>query len=150
MKADLEIIEAVLRKHSIDTTDIDKIRADIVREVEDNKTPREKAPKKDFVIILSDPNGSIPKDVEFTGWVVQIDPTKGIKEVPDLIKKAVMSFNDTPKGQKMKLESIGDLFENATGKAFSENGLMRKHRDPAYVILTDNQVPKDEEPAQDN
>ena len=144
MKADLEIIETVLKKHDIEGAVLTQIREDLVREIENNKTPREKAAKKDFVLLVSDPNGVIPADVELTGWAIQIDPEKSIEDVPDLLKKAGTFFNETPKGRKLGVESIGDLFENATGKAFSENGLFRKHREPVFVITTDNKIASEE------
>lgn len=145
MKADLEIIETVLKKHDIEDSVLAQIRAELVQEIENNKTPREKATKKDFVLLVSDPNGVIPDDAELTGWAIQIDPKKGIKEIPDILKKIGTAFNDTPKGQKLPAESVGDLFETAPGKTFSENGIFRKHKDPVFVMVTNNKVADEEE-----
>ena len=73
-KIDIEIVQMVLKRTSLTELQQSQILEDLKFEskqvVGDDREPPE---KKQFVVILNDPYGKLPKTgFEFSGWVVQI------------------------------------------------------------------------------
>ena len=143
MKIDPHIVQDVLQKHVADPDLIRRIFDDVLADAEAQKTPREKQPKKNFVLVVSDPNGVIPKGTELTGWAVQIDEEKSILSIPDSLQRIAHDFNASKKGLKLPAKSIGEVFESAAAKHFNEHGVHRKHKEASFMIVTDNQIQSD-------
>lgn len=145
MKVDTEIVQQVLQQSKL-KLDPDLIRTifDDVREMAAaNAVPRAKHPKKPFLLVVSDPNGVIPEGTELTGWAVQIDDEKDITTLPDSLQRAAQDFNASKKGEKLPADTIADVFESATSKQFVAHGVYRRHKEPVFVIVTNNKVVKD-------
>lgn len=107
---------------------------------EDIKPP---APKKQFVIPLSDPEGKLPKK-DLTGWVVQIPENASPFSTTDRIFKASYDFNASKKGRMLSVKSVGESLESSSAKYFKEAELWVKTKMPVAVVVTDNVLPKDE------
>ena len=101
-----------------------------------------KAPvKKQFVILVSDPNGKLPK-ADFTGWVLQIPEDESPVSVQERVLKAIYDFNASKKGRLYPAKTIGDALESVPGKFFKEVELWVKTKEPVFVLRTDNEIPK--------
>ena len=98
--------------------------------------------KKQFVILVSDPNGALPK-VDFTGWVLQIPEDESPASVQDRLLKAAYDFNASRKGRLYPAKTVGDAIEGVPAKFFREVELWVKTKEPVFVLRTDNEIPKD-------
>lgn len=98
--------------------------------------------KKQFAIIISDPDGRMPKH-DFVGWVVQIPETESVATTLDRVFRSSYDFNTTKKGRLMPVKTVGEALENVPSKAFKEADLWVKTKTPVLIIKTDNEIPKE-------
>lgn len=106
---------------------------------EDEKPP---AVKKQFVILVSDPEGRFPKD-DFAGWVLQIPEEESPVTTQERIFRAVYEYNASKKGRLLPAKTVGEALENVPAKHFKETEVWVKTKTPVLVLSTDNLVPKD-------
>jgi hypothetical protein len=107
-------------------------------EAEEEKAP---AVKKQFVIIVSDPDNRFP-DYDFAGWVVQIPDNDSPVTTMDRVIKAAHEYNTTKKGRLLTVKSIGEAMENVPAKIFKETEVWVKTKTPVLVVKSDNIVPR--------
>ena len=144
-KIEVSQVAEILKKHKIDPSLLRDI-VEAMNEVtqpeadEDIKPP---APKKQFVVVLSDMEGKLPKK-DLTGWVVQIPENASPFSTTDRIFKGAYDFNASKKGRMLPVKSIGEALESASAKYFKESELWVKTKLPVAVVVTDNVLPKDE------
>lgn len=144
MKIDYEIIQEILQtKSALGADEVTKLCDAIRNEANSRAVPRETRPRKPFVLLVSDPNGVIPEGIELTGWALQVEEDKGILTIPESLQTIAHNFNASPKGEKLPAETIGDVFDAASGKLFTEEGITRKNRMPVFVLTTNNKIVKD-------
>ena len=79
------------------------------------------------------------KDKDLTGWVVQIPEDDSASLCPERIINAAYEFNTTPKGQRMPVETIGDL-RSRYSKIFREQNIWIKPV-PVLAVTTANRIP---------
>lgn len=115
----------------------DKQEPDKSIESDEEKPPRK---KKQFNIIVSDPEGKIPQDVELTGWVTQMDEDEPIESALNKIYAAVCDYNAMSKS-KDKYTTVGDACMNLKSKFFKNAGISIKTKEPIFVQVTNNQIP---------
>ncbi|MDR2844475.1 MAG: hypothetical protein LBV28_00070 [Puniceicoccales bacterium] len=108
-----------------------------LKEEEDEKEP---AIKKQFVAILSDPEGEF-EGKEFTGWVVQIPEDESVYTATEKLIQSAYEFNTTKKGRRMPVETIGDACEHIPPKILKEQKVWVKTKEAIFILRTDNQVP---------
>lgn len=101
------------------------------------------APKKQFVILLSDPEGKLPNR-DMVGWVLQIPENASPFSTVDRVCKGAYDFNASKRGRMLPVTSIGDALESASAKYFKEAELWIRTKLPVAVVRTDNVLPKDE------
>ncbi|OIQ92336.1 hypothetical protein GALL_257710 [mine drainage metagenome] len=106
---------------------------------EDEKPP---AVKKQFVILVSDPDGHFPKH-DFAGWVLQIPDTESPVTTVERVIRASYEFNATKKGRLLPVKTVGEAIENVPAKHFKETEVWVKTKTPVLVLTTDNLIPKD-------
>ena len=144
-KIEVSQVAEILKKHKIDPS----LLREIVEELnlvtqpgadDDIKPP---APKKQFVVLLSDPEGKLPKK-ELTGWVVQIPEDASPYSTTDRIFKGAYDFNASKRGRLLPVKSVGEALESGSAKYFKESELWVKTKLPVAVVVTDNVLPKDE------
>ncbi len=144
-KIEVSQVAEILKKH--------KIEPELLREIveamneatqpaadEDIKPP---PPKKQFVILLSDPEGKLPEK-DMVGWVVQIPESASPFSTTDRIFKGAYDFNASKRGRMLPVKSVGEALESAGAKYFKESELWVKTKLPVAVVKTDNVLPKDE------
>ena len=144
-KIEVNQVADILKKHKLEPS----LLREIVQEMnevtqpaadEDIKPP---PPKKQFVVLLSDPEGKLPgKDL--VGWVVQIPENASPHSTTDRIFKGAYDFNASKRGSMLPVKSVGEALESASAKYFKESELWVKTKTPVSVIVTDNVLPKDE------
>ena len=111
-----------------------------VSEETGNDEEGEPKPKQQFVILVSDTNGIINKDL--VGWVLQIPENDDVATVLDSIKNGAYNFNASKKGQKYPVSSIGQAIANVPNKFFKTNNLKIKTKEPIQIITTNNVLPR--------
>jgi hypothetical protein len=100
------------------------------------------AVKKQLVILVSDPEGRMPKQ-DFVGWVLQIPDTESVATTLDRLFRSAYDFNTTKKGRLMPVKTVGEALEHVTAKHFKEADLWVKTRTPVLVLKTDNEIPRE-------
>jgi len=144
-KIEVSQVAEICKKHKIDPVTLREI-VEEMNEItapaadEDIKPP---APKKQFVIVISDMEGKLPKK-DLTGWVVQIPEDASPFSTTDRIFKGAYDFNASKKGRLLPVKSVGEALESASAKYFKESELWVKTKLPVAVVVTDNVLPKDE------
>lgn len=141
-KIEVSQVAEILKKHKTDPSTL----REIVEEMNDITQPaadediKPPAPKKQFVVLLSDPAGIQPKK-DLTGWVVQIPEDVSPHTAVERIFKGAYDFNASKKGRRLPVKSIGEALESASAKYFKESDLWVKTKMPIAVIVTDNVLP---------
>ena len=143
-KIEVSTVAEILKKNHLDP----KLLRAVIEEMnlavqpepgEDEKPP---AVKKQFVILVSDPEGRFPKN-DFVGWVLQIPDTESVATTQDRIFRSVYDYNVTKKGRLYPAKTVGDALENIPAKFFKEADVWVKSKTPVLVLKTDNQIPKE-------
>ncbi|MFA5265000.1 MAG: hypothetical protein WC378_14345 [Opitutaceae bacterium] len=106
---------------------------------EEEKPP---AVKKQFVILVSDPDGRFPKH-DFAGWVLQIPEEESPVTTTERIFRASYEFNSSKKGHLLPVKTVGEAIENVPAKSFKEAEVWVKTKTPVLILTTDNEIPKD-------
>jgi hypothetical protein len=136
MKIDKEIVESVLCDYTqIDTATRLKIIQQIEREVEDSKQPPEKKPKKHFVAVAVTDNEDFENVPIF---LTQIEEDDDHNTIVDRITHATAEHNNTPKGQKYPIETLGAAFEFTKRKFITEKKVWVKQKEPVMVVRVDS------------
>lgn len=143
-KIDVNKVAEILKKNQVDP----KLLRQIVEEmnlltqpeVDEEKPP---AVKKQFAILVSDPEGHLPKH-DFVGWVLQIPEDESVATTQERILRASYEFNTTRKGRLFPMKTIGEAIENVPAKHFKEAGVWVKTKTPVLMLKTDNEIPKEE------
>jgi hypothetical protein len=146
-KIDVNKVAEILKKNQVDP----KILRQIVEEMniltqaegDEEKPP---AVKKQFAIIISDPEERLPKN-DFVGWVVQIPEDESVATTQDRIFRAVYEFNTTKKGRLLPSKTVGEALENVPAKHFKETGVWVKTKTPVLMLRTDNEIPMEGKPS---
>jgi hypothetical protein len=144
-KIEVSQVAEILKRHKIDPS----LLREIVQELNEVTAPsaddEAKPPplKKQFVVLLSDPQGKLPKQ-DLTGWVVQIPENASPHSTTDRILKGAYDFNASKRGRLLPVKSVGEALESAGAKYFKEAELWVKTKTPVSVMVTDNALPKDD------
>ena len=131
-KVDIDIVQKILKESGVDV----RVAAEILNQIRDavaeEAVEREKPAKKQMLVLVSEPEEGLPKDL--TGWVVQLLEDDDPKEVATKIVDVAKAFNESPKGQRVPVESFGDAVQSISGKLFRESDLWIKTREPVRII----------------
>jgi len=100
------------------------------------------AVKKQFVILVSDPAGQLPK-TDFAGWVLQIPEDESPATTQERIFRAAYDYNATRKGRLYPAKTVGEAIENIPAKHFKETDVWVKTKSPVLVLRTDNEIPRE-------
>lgn len=144
-KIEVSQVAEILKQHKVDPSLLREIVQAMNEVTQPGADDDIKPPpmKKQFVVLLSDPEGKLPEN-ELTGWVVQIPEDASPHSTTDRIFKGAYDFNASKRGRMLPVKSVGEALESAGAKYFKESELWVKTKLPVAVILTDNVLPKDE------
>jgi len=143
-KVDMDYVSVAIRRADVDDKNhqriIEELNRILMEEVEEEKKPQV---KKQFCILLSDPEGEL-EGKDMVGWVLQIPEETSPATLQDSVKKAIYDFNQSPRGRRMPVKTFGEGFEIATAKFFKEQEVWVKTKEPVLVLTTDNNSILDE------
>jgi hypothetical protein len=144
-KIEVSQVAEIMKKHQVEP---EKLR-EIVESMNEVTQPdadgdiKPPPPKKQFVILLSDPEGKLPEK-DLVGWVLQIPENASPFSTTDRIFKGAYDHNASKRGRMLPVKSVGEALESASAKYFKESELWVKTKLPVAVVKTDNILPKDE------
>lgn len=144
-KIEVAKVADILRQAELEPAVMRRIIEQINKITEDSAVADEEKPpaqKKQFVILVSDPDGQMPEQ-ELAGWVLQLPEEASVLSVLERVHKATYDFNSTRRGRKLPAETLGEAFEAVPAKNFKDVELWVKTKTPVLVLTTDNKLPKD-------
>lgn len=144
-KIDVNKVAEILKKNQLDPAILRRVIEEMNLAVQPDPGEEEKPPpvKKQFVILVSDPNGVMP-EADLVGWVLQIPESESPVTTPERIHRAAYEFNATKKGRLLPATTVGDALENVPAKHFKEAETWVKTKTPVLVLKTNNQIPTDD------
>lgn len=142
-KLDVNKVAEILKKNAIEPKVLRQIVEDmnILTQAEATEE-KEPGVKKQFVILVSDPEGKLPAD-DFAGWVLQIPEAESVATTQDRIHRSAYEYNTTRKGRLYPARTVGEALECVPAKHFKESGISVKTKTPVLVLRTDNEIPKE-------
>jgi hypothetical protein len=143
-KIDVSKVAEILKKNQVDPAVLRRVIEEINLAVQPDPGEDEKPPavKKQFVILVSDPEERLPK-TDFAGWILQLPENESVVTTQERICKAAYDYNRTRKGRLYPAKTIGEALENIPAKHFKETDIWVKTKTPVLVLKTDNEIPKD-------
>lgn len=143
-KIEVSKVAEIVKKQQLEPAVLRRIIEEMNLAVQPDGPEDEKIPavKKQFVILISDPEGRLPKH-DFAGWVLQIPETESVVTTQDRIFRAVYDYNVTKKGRLYPAKTVGEAIENIPAKFFKESDVWVKTKTPVLVLKTDNEIPKE-------
>jgi hypothetical protein len=141
-KVDLELVKMILQRNELDVRTVSQIIEDIESESKaiQDENPKPPPVKKQFVFMVSDPNGELPEK-DFTGWVLQIPEDDSPYAAEERLQRSAYEFNVTPKGRKLPVKSIAEVCEVVPTRILKEQNIWVKTKEPVYVLKSDNKIP---------
>lgn len=133
-----EIVKKNVEDSSIVRQIVEEMNLIVQPEVDEEKSP---ALKKQYVIIVSDPEGRLPEGFDFVGWVVQVPENESVLTAKERIHRAAYEFNTTKKGRLMPAKTVGETLEHVPAKHFKDQDVWIKTKVPVLVVVTDNEIP---------
>ncbi len=145
-KIDVSTVAEILKKNQIDPALLRRVVEEMNLAVQPEGGDEEKPPavKKQFVILVSDPDGKLPPKSDFVGWVLQIPEDDSVATTQERIFRACYDFNASKKGRLLPVKTVGEALENVPAKYFKEADVWVKTKTPVLMLKTDNEVPKAE------
>ena len=143
-KIEVSKVADILRKNHLEPAVMRRILEEIARVTEAASAAEEEKPppvKKQFVILVSDPEGEMP-DTDFAGWIVQLPDDASPLSTAERIEKAAFDFNATRRGRALPVGTVGEALETVPAQHFKDVELWVKTKTPVQVLKTDNVLPK--------
>jgi len=144
-KIEVQRVAEILKHNEVDPKIIRKILEEMNALVQEEAGDADAKPipaKKQFAILISDPDGELPKS-DFTGWVLQLPESESPATVQERILRATYDYNATRKGRLNPMKTVGEALENVPAKHFKEVDLSVKTKTPVFMLRTDNEIPRE-------
>lgn len=143
-KIDVSTVAEILKKNQLDPAMLRRVIEEMNLAVQPDPGEEEKPPavKKQFVILLSDPEKRLPKN-DFVGWVLQIPENESVATTQERVLRGSYDFNASKKGRLLPVKTVGEALENVPAKHFKEADVWVKTKTPVLVLRTDNEIPKE-------
>lgn len=145
-KIEIEVVAEVLQENELDKAMVDRIVRQLTKAAEraadEAAAEREPQVKKQWIIIVSDPEDQIPEE-DFVGWVLQIPENDSPAVAIDRLIQAAHAFNATKRGRKYPAKTLAEACEVVGGKFLKEANISVKTKLPVSVLKTDNELPPD-------
>jgi hypothetical protein len=142
VKADLDLIRATMTRQAVDPEKADAVLHEITRQLQEDQKDKPPRQKLQTCIMLADPEGCLA-EMDVTGWVVKIPEDDSPHEIEKGIQQAAYAFNQTPKGRRLPVYTIGEAMEVIPGKFMKEMGIRVQTRTPVRAVVTDNSIPRE-------
>ncbi len=143
-KIEVNKVAEILKKNHIDPAVLRRVVEELNLAVQpENEEEKPPPVKKQFVILVSDPENRLPPKTEFAGWVLQIPETESVATTQDRIFRSAYDYNASRKGRMYPAKTVGEALENVPAKHFKEAEVWVKTKTPVLVLKTDNEIPKE-------
>lgn len=144
-KIEVNKVAEILKKNEISPAILRRVMEELNLAAQPEPGDEEKPPavKKQWVILVSDPDAKLPKH-DFVGWVLQIPENESVATTQERIFRGAYDFNASKKGRLLPAKTVGDAIENVPAKHFKEAEVWVKSKTPVLVLRTDNEIPTDE------
>jgi hypothetical protein len=146
-KVEVDLVAEILKDNELEEDLVMKIVRQLNRAADklaaEAEAEKEPTQKKQWVILISDPNGDLP-DEDMVGWVVQIPENDNPGTVNERLIKAAHHHNTTRRGRKHPAKTIAEACEVVGGKIMKEHKIAVKTKLPVSALKTDNVIPTDE------
>lgn len=144
-KIDINQVAEILKRNEVDPAllrqIVEEMQMVVQPETDEDKPP---AVKKQFCILVSDPEGRLPEGVDFAGWVLQIAEDESVATTTERIFRAAYEFNTSRRGRLLPAKTVGEALENVPAKHFKETQVWVKTKTPVLMLRTDNRIPTEE------
>jgi hypothetical protein len=142
-KIDINKVAEILKRNEIDP----KLLRQIIEELNalaQTEAGEDKplAVKKQFAILVSDPEGVLPKE-ELAGWVLQLPESESVETVEERVYRGAYDYNATRKGRQYPVKTVGEAIEQVPAKIFKETDLWVKTKTPVLMLRTNNKIPRE-------
>ena len=141
-KIDVNKVAEILKRNEVEPAllrmIVEEMNLLVQPEVDEEKPP---ALKKQWAILISDPDNRLPEGNDFAGWVLQIPENESVMSTTERIHKAAYEFNTTKKGRLMPAKTVGEALEHIPAKHFKEANVFVKTKIPVLMLKTDNEIP---------
>jgi hypothetical protein len=143
-KIEVNKVAEIIKKNHVEPALARRIIEEMNLAVQPEPGEEEQAPavKKQYAVLLSDPEGRMPA-ADFVAWVVQLPETESVATVTERICRGAYDYNTTKKGGLYPAKTIGEAIENVPAKFFKEADLWVKTKTPVLVLKTNNEIPKE-------
>ncbi|GAB5559370.1 MAG: hypothetical protein SynsKO_10170 [Synoicihabitans sp.] len=144
-KIDVNQVADILKRNEVEPSILKQIVAEM-QAVLEAEAGEEKPPpvKKQWCIMISDPEGRLPEGEDFAGWVLQIPESESVMTTEERIRRAAYEFNATKRGRLLPATTVGEALENVAAKHFKEADCWVKTKTPVLMLKTDNKIPIEE------
>lgn len=117
MKIEITDLAAEMRDEGIPSATVNAVikRLEAAAKQEKDSRPPKVTSKKQWVILVADKDGSL-KNVEVVGWALQLNEEAPPQCAIDRIHAAANSYNDSRKGRKRPVKTVGETCEVVGGK----------------------------------
>ena len=111
-KIDVSKVAEILKKNQIDPAVLRRVMEEMNLVVQPDPGEDEKPPavKKQFVILVSDPDDKFPK-TDFVGWILQIPETESPATTQERIFRSAYDYNTTKKGRMYPAKTVGEALD---------------------------------------
>ena len=143
-KVDIELAASVAaQKLNPSDKELNAFVRELRERAEAQKAEKEPTVKKQFVFILSDPQGKFKGDTDYVGWVVQIPEDENPATALEKLHLAAYDFNRSAKGRRYPVGTVAEACEFGSQKIFKEHKLWVKSKEPVLVVRTNNKLPNE-------
>jgi hypothetical protein len=143
-KIDINKVAEILKKNQLDPALLRRVVEELNLAAQPDGPDSEKPPavKKQWAIVLSDPDAAMPKR-DFVGWVVQLPEDENVLTAVERIHRAAYEFNASKKGRLLPVKTVGEAIESVPAKHFKDAELWVKTKIPVLILKTDNEIPSE-------
>ena len=143
-KVDVNLVAEAMKSEAIEPAVVRAVIEKLQLAADGDGAEADKTPaiKKQFVVVVSDPNGIMPR-ADFVAWVLQIPESESPSTTLDRVFCAAYDYNTTKKGRLLPVKTVGEAIEAVPAKFFKEADLWAKTKTPVLVVRTDNEIPRD-------
>ena len=141
-KVEVDIVKMVLQRNLHDIRAVAQILEEIAQETANQEEEKKPRIKKQFAVLVSDPQQTL-KGMDLIGWILQIPEEESPHSVKQRVIDAAYEFNQSPRGRRMPVKTIGEACESVQAKFLKEQNVWVKTKEPIYFIHTDNIIPRD-------
>ncbi len=144
-KIEVNKVAEILKRNEISPAVLRRVIEEMNVAAQPDGGDEEKPPamKKQFVILVSDPDGKMPKH-DFVGWVLQIPENESVATTQERLFRGAYDFNASKKGRLLPVKTVGEAIENVATKYFKEAEVWVKTKTPVLILKSDNEIPKAE------